>query len=221
MCRAGVPGDDGPVPTLTPLPISPAFDCAIRRAGQSDLPTVGYVLAAAFQDDPVMRWIVPDDAGRRVRLPGLMELYAARAQRHGENRINESGTGAAVWAPPGARFSADEDARFEAGLIVAGGRDLARIGQVVELLDAHHPTEPHWYLMLAGVIPDRQGAGIGSALVRSVLAGADRAGMPAYLEATSPRSRALYERLGFHVTAELRTADCPPLWAMWRNSMMG
>ncbi len=42
--------------------------------------------------------------------------------------------------------------------------------------------------------------------------------MPAYLEATSPRSRALYERHGFEVTAELRaTADSPPMWAMWRE----
>ncbi len=216
MCRPAAANDDRRVPTLTPLPISPAFDCAIRRAGQSDLPSLGYVLAAAFKDDPVMRWIVPDDAGRRVRLPGLMELFAARVQRHGENRINESGTGAAVWAPPGATFGPDEDARFEAGLIVAAGRDLARLGAVVELLDDHHPGEPHWYLLLAGVIPDRQGAGIGGALLRAVLDGADQAGMPAYLEATSPRSRALYERHGFTVTAELRTADCPPLYAMWR-----
>jgi GNAT superfamily N-acetyltransferase len=221
MCRAGAAGDDRPVPTLTPLPISPAFDCATRRAGQADLPTLGYVLAAAFHADPVMRWVIPDDAGRRVRLPALMELYAARVQRHGENRINESGTGAAVWAPPGAEFTPDEDARFEAGLIVAGGRDLGRLGAVAELLDAHHPAEPHWYLMLAGVIPDRQGAGIGGALLRAVLAGADRAGLPAYLEATSPRNRALYERHGFTVTAELRTADCPPLWAMWRAPAAG
>ena len=33
----------------------------------------------------------------------------------------------------------------------------------------------------------------------------------------STRSRALYERFGFEVTAELRALDGPPLWAMWRE----
>jgi hypothetical protein len=46
---------------------------------------------------------------------------------------------------------------------------------------------------------------------------ADAAGEPAYLEATSSRSRALYERHGFEVTRELRCGDSPPLWAMWRD----
>jgi GNAT superfamily N-acetyltransferase len=145
-----------------------------------------------------------------------MELLAARFQPHGENRINEAGTGAAVWAPPGATFGPEEDARFEASLVVAGG-DLDRLGGLVGLLDAHHPARPHYYLALMGVIPDRQGSGIGGALLRAVLDSADRQGVPAYLEATSPRSRALYERHGFVIHAELRTADCPPLWAMWRG----
>jgi GNAT superfamily N-acetyltransferase len=204
------------VPTLTRLPISPAFDHHVRRTALSDLPTLGYVLGVAFHDDPVLSWVVPDDAARRVRLPAILELLAARFQRHGENRVNEAGTGAAVWAPPGAAFEPEEDARFEAALVVAAGADLERLGQIVALLDEHHPAEPHYYLALMGVIPDRQGSGIGGALLRAVLGSADRQGLPAYLEATSARSRALYERHGFATVAELRTADCPPLWAMWR-----
>jgi hypothetical protein len=41
-------------------------------------------------------------------------------------------------------------------------------------------------------------------------------GSPAYLEATSRRNRALYERHGFVTIGELTVADCPPLYAMWR-----
>ena len=35
-----------------------------------------------------------------------------------------------------------------------------------------------------------------------------------YLVATSTRSRALCERLGFEVTAEIAPAGGPPLWPM-------
>jgi hypothetical protein len=45
----------------------------------------------------------------------------------------------------------------------------------------------------------------------------DREEMPAYLEASSPRSRACYERSGFEATDELVLPDGPPLWPMWRR----
>ena len=84
-------------------------------------------------------------------------------------------------------------------------------------MEARHPATPHWYLPMVGVEPARQGRGLGSALIRPVLERCDRTGVPAYLEATTPRSRALYERLGFRVTATIREGGCPPLWCMLRE----
>ena len=46
----------------------------------------------------------------------------------------------------------------------------------------------------------------------------DRDGLPAYLEATTPRNRAFYEPHGFAVTEEFRLGQAsPPLWRMWRK----
>jgi hypothetical protein len=54
--------------------------------------------------------------------------------------------------------------------------------------------------------------------MRPILERCDREGLPAYLEASSPRNRALYERHGFVVVEEMRLAkDSPPLWRMWRK----
>ena len=44
----------------------------------------------------------------------------------------------------------------------------------------------------------------------------DRERLPAYLEASSERSAALYERLGFRTTSELRVAGSPLLRLMLR-----
>jgi hypothetical protein len=42
--------------------------------------------------------------------------------------------------------------------------------------------------------------------------------VPAYLEASTPRNRALYERHGFTVTEEFVLGKgSPPLWRMWRE----
>lgn len=46
---------------------------------------------------------------------------------------------------------------------------------------------------------------------------ADQQGVPAYLEATSPDNRRLYERHGFVVTGELSILGGPPVWPMWRG----
>ena len=62
------------------------------------------------------------------------------------------------------------------------------------------------------------GPGIGTALLGPVLERCDRDGRPAYLEASSPRNRACYERNGFRVLEEYRLGrDGPPGWRMWRD----
>jgi GNAT superfamily N-acetyltransferase len=65
-------------------------------------------------------------------------------------------------------------------------------------------------------MPTAQGRGLGSALMTLVLERADEAGHPAYLKATSLRSRALYERPGFRAGTPFAVAGGPPLWPMWR-----
>ena len=139
-----------------------------------------------------------------------MRVFAARFQPHGENCVNETASGAAVWLPPGATFTPEDDARFETALVTAAApTSSAPVSSPRRW--AVHPSDPHHYLMLLGVVPARQGTGVGSALLRAVLDIADAAGEPAYLEATTPQNRALYERHGFEVTRELRAADCPPV----------
>jgi GNAT superfamily N-acetyltransferase len=85
-------------------------------------------------------------------------------------------------------------------------------------LESDHPETPHYYLPIVGVEPDRQGRGIGTALMRPILDRCDQTATPAYLEATTPRNRACYLRQGFEVTEEFRfPKEGPPAWRMWRE----
>ena len=107
---------------------------------------------------------------------------------------------------------------FTRDLLESAGDDVcsARMAEVFVLLDEHHPSDPCWYLAFMGVDPSAQGQGIGSSLLAAVLAHADRDGMPAYLEASCPENRRLYERHGFELMRELTVSDCPAIYAMWR-----
>jgi GNAT superfamily N-acetyltransferase len=191
---------------------------SIRRAGTIDAPKLGVMLADAFHDDPVMKWWI-DDSERAAVLPRffnvlLRELFLP----NGEVYTTDDLVGGALWGVPG-RWPIDDERQAELapvwlevlGSHAKGGYKLS------SLLDEQHPTDPHYYLGVLGVAPQRQGLGIGSALMEPLLTRCNSEGIPAYLEATNPRNRDLYLRHGFEVRQELRLPDGPPLWLMWRN----
>ena len=67
------------------------------------------------------------------------------------------------------------------------------------------------------MVPAWQGKGLGTALLRDRFRHLDVVGLPAYLESSSPRSAALYEREGFRRTAPFSLPDNgPSLFPMWR-----
>jgi ribosomal protein S18 acetylase RimI-like enzyme len=94
-------------------------------------------------------------------------------------------------------------------------QDFPRTFELFDLLELHHPKEPHYHLQFLGVRPESQGTGIGTALLRAMLDHCDLEGVAAYLEADE-RSKLLYLKHGFEATAELRLREGPSFWPMWR-----
>ena len=126
--------------------------------------------------------------------------------------------GGALWAPPGKwHVGPLGQLRLMPSMISAFGRDLPKLMRAISFIESKHPHEPHYYLGVLGVEPESQGKGLGAALMKPVLDRCDREGIPAYLESSSERSRALYLRNGFEVVEEIRfPGGGPPSWRMWR-----
>ena len=194
------------------------MDDTVRRADVADVEPFADTLTLSFLDDPVMTWVFPDHDVRARRLAAMWRFVAGGLYLPGGACTTLPGHEAvAQWrapdAPPADAFWDEHGA--ELAVLLEG--DLDRIGALGEAMGAHHPDEPHWYLLAIGTRPEVQGRGLGSVLLAHTLATADERGEPAYLEATSPRSRALYARFGFEVVEEFAPDGCPPLWAMWRD----
>jgi GNAT superfamily N-acetyltransferase len=193
-------------------------DLDSRRARAGDTAAVATTVAAAFLDDPVTKWLLPDAPRRQQLAQPLFELYVAPYIRHDETYLTADGNGAAVWLPPGAQlFTAEEEEAFGAALETLVGPDIERFAQLAETFERYHPTQPLYYCQFLATVPAVQGRGIGSAFLRDMLERADREHMPAYHEATSPRNRALYERHGYVTQGEFTLPGGPPLWRMWRD----
>lgn len=190
------------------------------RALPDEHAAVARTLARSFYDDPVFAWMFPDASTRLARNERVFSRIVLRmAAPHDQIHTVRDHAGAALWFPPGtADTGLLAQLRLMPAMVWAARRDLPRVLRCMTLMEDVHPHEPHWYLNILGTDPDRQGEGIGTALLRTVLDRSDEDGTPAYLEATSPRNRALYERHGFEVTGEIRLPDGPAMWPMWREA---
>lgn len=192
----------------------------VREAGPADVPAISRALGAAFADDPVMSWLARDSARRPGILAGNFRLLLEEIWlQHELTYTTDDAAGAAIWDPPG-RWSVS--IQRQVGLLPRAlrvwGRALPRALLTLAKIERGHPTRSHYYLAVLGVAPESQGHGMGSALMFPILHRCDLERVPAYLEASSPRNRALYERHGFEVTKEFRVgSDAPPIWGMWRD----
>ncbi len=194
---------------------------SVRKASAEDAPRLADALARAFQDDPGWSHLLPDpsDRTRRLRLFFETELSGI-ALAQGLVWTTEEVVGAAVWAPPeGWRVPITATIRETPPMVRVFGRHLPLALRSRLRMEGRHPRKPpHWYLAFMGVAPEWQGRGLGTALMQPALEILDEAGTPAYLESSTPRSRALYQRNGFEVTGEFNLPSAgPPLWQMWRD----
>jgi GNAT superfamily N-acetyltransferase len=199
---------------------TPGHTPIIRKATAGDVPRLARDLARAFYEDPVFKWLVPDDSERMRRSERGFAFYLHKVYLpHNECYTTDAGVGGSLWVPPDEwHLGPLAQLRLLPGMIAALGPRLPQVMRAINTIESNHPRTSHYYLAFVGVEPDSQGKGIGTALLRPILDRCDREGIPAYLEATTTRNRACYLAQGFEVTEEFHyPKGGPPSWRMWRD----
>ncbi|WP_371408680.1 GNAT family N-acetyltransferase [Micromonospora zamorensis] len=188
----------------------------IEQLGQDEASLVAGRIAEAFTVLEVTRWLVPDPSKREAVLAGDFEILVGHAMRHGFVHATEDRAAVAVWFPSVGE-PAPPPVDYDARLAAACGEWTDRFQHLDELFAAHHPHPEHHHLAFLATQPGRQGQGLGTALMRHHHAWLDANAMPAYLEASSPRSRDLYAKNGYLAGEPFRVPDGTPFWPMWRE----
>jgi GNAT superfamily N-acetyltransferase len=186
----------------------------IRRATPADAARVAELIATAFAPLAVACWLVPEPAERPRVLAANLRIFVDHAIEYGHVDLIEEAPAAAVWFHRTGPLP--EPADYDDRVAAACGRWTDRFRVLDSLFEDNHPGEPHHHLALLAVQPERQGGGLGSVLLRREHAELDASAIPAYLEASSARSRDLYLRHGYEVGEPFRLPDGTPLWPMWR-----
>lgn len=189
-----------------------------------DLSKARQTLSRAFHDYSVMKYAM-DDSRRRLR--GAEAIYGGillDSFRHGLVMTTPGHAGVACWLPPGVgtmTFLRQWRAGMTSALFHFGLRGVHRLTAYEALhrrLHHEYAPEPHWYLAALGVAPERQGEGIGSALLKPMSERADREGVNSFLETQWERNVTLYARHGFEVVWSGKPKGHPvTTWAMLRR----
>ncbi len=186
------------------------------------------MLARAFHDDPPSIWLFPNENTRKIAMLGDFTVATRYGLRYGDVYVpSEAADGAAIWLPP------DNPLVSTLGMLRVGFWEFvsapAKVGfgflpryfrMVRQMEELHKRDVPkrHWYLMILGVEPERQGQGVGSVLIEPGLARADRDRLPCYLETAKEINVDFYKKHGFEVLREVDLGgDCPPIWTMIRE----
>lgn len=196
----------------------------VRRASLHDLDTCARVLTEAFADDPGTRNFEPDGERRRAILPAFFRAFVAASLSEGGDLVvaGDPVEGIASWFGP-ERHGPSPDAMGangfgdflgQAGPVVTE-RLFAMLGEIEQQHD-RLAQGPHLRLEFFGVVPSRQGAGIGTALIEHGHRSADELGLPCYLETMTEKNVRYYERRGYRVVGEFTIGEGTRAYGMIR-----
>jgi ribosomal protein S18 acetylase RimI-like enzyme len=193
-----------------------------QKLSMADLDGATEVISRAFQDDPLWQYLLPDVEKRKRQQRKLYRVFMTAGIRNGQAYgVSDPLEGVAVWSKP------DEKTGFS-GLMGSGLLSLilspvifsfikaAPIFGKFEAMQKQYAPEPHYYLNTIGVLPEAQGKGLASKLIRPFLDEAREKGASVYTETMTPGNVSLYEHYGFQVMEEYRVPNTDLcLWAFY------
>jgi ribosomal protein S18 acetylase RimI-like enzyme len=182
------------------------------------------ILAKAFQNDPMYRYVIPCEEKRARNLFWLMRKVIQYSRRYGRVYITSASEGVICWLPPG-RTKITMGGIIRTGLFTIalrfGVSSYRRFDDNLSYTDQvhnRHASNPHWYLWAIGVDPSHQGKGVGGKLLMPILSLSSTDGTPCYLETHNEKNIPFYEKHGFKIVNEGRIPKHGlQVWSMRRD----
>jgi ribosomal protein S18 acetylase RimI-like enzyme len=196
-----------------------------RPLTNADIEPASSVLARAFYNDPLWLYLLPNPTERaalvRHTFRATFPAIVGTEQVYG---IGDPLAGVAIWSTPQPAkpfvqglFNPFTVTLAFSPLVLAFRRALPAFIKFEEMRKTYAP-EPHYYLNSIGVVPEAQGRGYASKLIRPFLAKADSEGVSAYTETATPENVPLYEHYGFVVQEEYALPNTPlRLWSFLKT----
>ncbi|MFJ8745972.1 GNAT family N-acetyltransferase [Embleya sp. NPDC127516] len=191
------------------------------RATKKDSDLAVEVLTEAFENDPFLRWLFPEDPQYGTYAPLFFGQWVDVTLDAGEIWMDPDRAGVMLGQLSTTLASNEEDKARAREEFRATFRECAdRVVAFVDGVAENHPNmdREHWYWTMLGVRRSHQRKGVGRAIFQELFE-MKNPRYPFYCEATTSGNLALYRRLGFRRLFEFRVApDASPLQAIWAET---
>jgi GNAT superfamily N-acetyltransferase len=199
-------------------------EAMMRQLAMADAEPAAEVLARAFYNDPLWLYLLPEPTQRaamvRHTFRAVLPVFVGSGRTYG---VGAPLAGVAAWELPGRNVTQLSGllnpALFTllfAPLLRVFRRALPIFARFEEMHRQYAP-QPHYYLNTIGVVPETQGKGLASQLIKPFLAQADARAASAYTETMTPENVPLYEHYGFVCREAYRVPGTDLfIWALYR-----
>lgn len=189
----------------------------------------GEAMAEAFVDDPVWEKLFEGESDLPTKYQAFFEIPIRHCIKFGKvYAISEKLEGLAAFVPGNladmsfVRFVRSGSLGCSSRMGMTAGRRMAKLKFLGDDRKEHTKGKPFIYLQLLGVQTSHQGKGLGSSLLRALIADCDAQELPIYLETETEENVQLYEHFGFKQIKKVTLEDLGmPMWEMIREPNAG
>ncbi len=192
----------------------------IERLAEEAREVVVDVLCRSFREYPVMRFVLGPDGDQEERLRSLIGFFTdvrfAMEWPVLGVVVDDEVVAVALVNEPHDKTFLD---RFQEGLDRVmeelGEAAFHRLGRFEAAAEVNESREPHYFVGMLGVPPERQGRGYARLLLEYVrLLSMDAGCAGVALSTEDPANVPFYEHVGFEILGQGAVDDLPT-WAMW------
>ena len=190
----------------------------MRKATDQDREKVVDILCQAFIDVLIpnsINFVIKNSGNRYRRLKSLMEFQFDKSMLYGTVFLNDDEKGCILYLDKKGFTVRNFWLEIKLLFNCIGVENLFKVLQREKLLKTFHPKEKFVHLWLMAVIPDEQGKGIGTKLLKESLEAYND--QLIYVETTTPKNRSFYKQNEFEIFHETFELDYPLYFLKYIN----
>ncbi|RQO74349.1 N-acetyltransferase [Pedobacter sp. KBW06] len=163
------------------------------------------LLCKSFKDNLSVNFIVNKSGDKAKRLQHLMDYSFEVCNTFGDVFLSDDDKACALVLYPEQKRFTFKSLLLDIKLIlqVVGISNIFNVTNREKAIKSNYPDAPFYYLWFIGVSMEDQGKGIGSNLLSEIIKDADQKGKPVYLETSTVKNIAWYQKFGFSIYNKL------------------
>jgi ribosomal protein S18 acetylase RimI-like enzyme len=179
----------------------------VEKLTTEDAAWASEILEQAFQTDPMLNFIYGDTINAPGKLNWFFRVTFRLGALYGDCLSTVEKDGVLMMLPPD-QTKMTLGKMYKSGFLAApfkmGRASFSRMMTFMDFAEKEHKAATsfdHYYIMTVGVLPERQGIGIGKKLMTEALKIVDANNMPCYLETQNKNNVPIYQKFGFEVVS--------------------